>query len=53
MADGVHARMHDVEAAGLNAPGDRRLAQSEREQLPPSDDAMLPSSNPGKSLLGR
>jgi hypothetical protein len=49
----VHARVHGVEPAGPDAPGDRRRAEPEVEQLRARDDAVLPPREARQPLLDR
>jgi hypothetical protein len=53
VADGVDTGEHGMQAAGAEPVSDGVLADSEIEQLPPSDNAMLPTRHVGDYAVPR
>jgi hypothetical protein len=51
MADGVDARVDPMQPAGVESSVDRVAPESERKQLPPGDDAVLPPGELRQLLL--
>jgi hypothetical protein len=48
VADRVHPPVHGVEATSADAQIDRIVAESERPELAPRDDAVLPAGQRGE-----
>jgi hypothetical protein len=51
MTDGVHARVHLVQAAASQPALDHVPGESKTQKLPPSNEPMLPSSQVGRGAV--